>query len=243
MTGQRVSFGLALRFPENDFMATTKRTHDADREDAKTAYSPGKLRFLNAGDRARAICGHCSAMRDIEYQYRPLVLEKTKITVPNVLVGVCLECDDIVSIPAQSTPRIKAARQRQMKEQNARISLELEDRLNVIAAEVDARPEPFKGALFRYALARVVSDKRFARQVWKQAHSPHQKGTAGARVKFRADVELPQQAMAAAEAAGIYELSAILRGAILTVDELLSRPTQRAALKRDLRLLAVGSGA
>ena len=187
--------------------------------------------------------GNSGAIRDTEYQYRSLYLEKTKVTVPNVLLGVCMTCDNTVSVPAQSTPRIKEARQRQMKEQNARISFELEDRLNMIAAEVDARPEPFKGALFRYALARVVRDKRFARQEWKQAQSSSQKGTPGARVKFRAEVELPQQAMAVAQIAGIHDLSSILRGAILTVDGLLARPKQREAIKHDLRILAVGSGA
>jgi hypothetical protein len=39
------------------------------------------------------------------------------------------------------------------------------------------------------------------------------------------------------------DLSAILRGAILTVDVLLAAPKLREAMKHDLRLLAVGSGA
>ncbi len=222
---------------------TTKKSSAIASRPARTEASRGNIRLLNAGDRARVPCEQCGAMREIEYQYRPLVLEKTKVTVPNVLLGVCLECDEAVSVPAQSIPRIKEARQRQMKEQNARISFELEDRLNMIAAEVDARPEPFKGALFRYALARVVHDKRFARQVWKQAQSPNQKGTAGARVKFRAEIDIPQQAMVMANLAGVHDLSSVLRGAILTVDGLLARPKQREAIKRDLRLLAVGSGA
>lgn len=202
-----------------------------------------KMRFLNAGDHSRALCRHCGAMRETEYQYRPLLLEKTKVTVPNVLVGVCLQCDSTVSVPAQSMPRLKEARQRVMKEQNARISLELEDRLNMMAAEMDVRPEPFKGALCRYALSRVVRDKTFARLVWKHAQSAGAKGTAGARVKFRTEAALPQQAMAVAHASGISDLSTILRGAILTVDVLLAAPKQRAAMRHDLRLLAVGSGA
>ncbi len=182
-------------------------------------------------------------MRETEYVYRPLVLEKTKVTVPNVLVGVCLKCDNTVSVPAQSMPRIKEARQRVMKEQNAWISLELEDRLNMMAAELDVRPEPFKGALCRYVLSRIVRDKKFARLVWKHAQSAEAKGTAGARIKFRAEAALAQQAMAVAHESGINDLSAVLRAAILTVDALLAAPSQREAIKHDLRLLAVGSGA
>ena len=182
-------------------------------------------------------------MRATEYQYRPLRLEKTKVTVPQVLVGVCLTCDSTVSVPAQSMPRLKEARQRVMKEQNARISLELEDRLNMMAAELDARPEPFKGALCRYVLTRVVSDKPFARLVFKHARSADAKGTTGARVKFRAEAVLAEHAMVIADDAGIGDLSTILRGGILAVDVLLTTPKQREAITRDLRLLAVGSGA
>ena len=116
-----------------------------------------------------------------EYRYRPLLLEKTNVTVPN--------------------------------------------------------------ALFRYALSRVVRDRWFARLVLKQAKSAEAKGTAGARVKFRAEAILPQQAKAIAHDAGVNDLSTILRGKILTVDVLLAAPKQRAAMKHDLRLLAVGSGA
>lgn len=200
-------------------------------------------RFLNSGDQSRAVCPVCSAMRDTTYLYRSVHLERTGVTVQNVLVGVCTVCDTTVSVPAQSTPRLKEARQRVMKEQNARISFEMEDRLNMMAAEMDARPEPFKGALCRYALRRVVDDKRFARHVWKEAQGPVQKGKPGARVKFRAPAELSEQALATAREAGIHDLSAVLRGAILAVSQELARPEDRAAITRDLRLLVVGSGA
>ena len=130
-----------------------------------------------------------------------------------------------------------------MAQQNARIPLELEDRLNVMAAAMDARPEPFKGALFRYVLSRIIRDRPFAQLVWMHAQSADAKGTTGARIKFRADAALPQQAKAIAHDANIHDLSTILRGAILTVHVLLAAPKERDAMAHDLRLLAVGSGA
>ena len=182
-------------------------------------------------------------MRDIEYAYRAVFLEKTQVSVPNVLAGICLTCDNTVSVPAQSMPRLKAARERVIKEQNTRISLELEDRLNVMAFELDAKPEPFKGALCRYALARVVRDKKFARLVARLADSNEATGTAGARLKFRAEAALPESALSVASDLGVTDLSALLRGAILAVDALLTAPASREAMVHDLRLLALGSGA
>jgi hypothetical protein len=199
-------------------------------------------RFLKAGDVSRAICPHCKAMRETVYQYRSVFLNTTKVSVPSVLVGVCRVCDRTISLPAQSTPRIKEAREREITEQNARIPLELEDRLNMMAYSLDIRLEPFKGALCRYALSRVITDKRFAQRVWKNAVSAEAKGTPGGRVKFRSAASLPREAKAIALEAGIDDLSTILRGAILTVDVMLSAPKERAAMEHDLRLLAVGSG-
>jgi hypothetical protein len=199
-------------------------------------------RFLKAGDQSRAVCPYCKAMRETVYQYRSVLLAKTKVSVPNVLVGVCRVCDQTISLPAQSTPRIKEAREREVKEHNARIPLELEDRLNMMAHSLDIRPEPFKGAVCRYALSRIVRDKRFAQRVWKNAISADARGTPGGRVKFRSEASLPREAKAVALDAGIDDLSTILRGAILTVDVMLAAPKERAAMEHDLRLLAVGSG-
>jgi hypothetical protein len=201
------------------------------------------LQFLRAGDTGRAICPHCKAMRALVYQYRQVYLTKTKVPVPNVLVGVCLDCDRTIVLPAQSTPRIKEASERVVREQTARIPLELEDRLNMMAHSLDVRPEPFKGALCRYVLDRVVRDEPFAQRVWTLAVSAEAKGTPGGRVKFRADAGLPKAAKAVAAAAGVSDLSSILRGGILAVDGMRSAARERVAMQHDLRVLAAGNGA
>lgn len=200
-------------------------------------------RILRAGDAGRALCPHCRAMRAVVYHYRSVYLTKTKVTVPNVLVGACADCDRTIVLPAQSTPRIKEARKRVTREQNARIPLELEDRLNMLAHSLDIRPEPFKGALCRYVLDRVARDARFAERVWALAGSAEAKGTPGGRLKFRADAGLPNAAKAVAAAAGIGDLSSILRGGILAVDGMRSEARERVAMEHDLRVLAAGSGA
>jgi hypothetical protein len=237
----RVASSTASEATMSKKVRTTIPARTAATAAAKTA-SVKAQRFLKAGDHSRAICPHCEAMQATVYEYRSVSLAKTKVAVHNVLVGVCRVCDRTISLPAQSTPRIKEAREREIKEQNARIPLELEDRLNMMAYSLDIRPEPFKGAVCRYALNRVIKDKRFAQRVWKNALSADAKGTPGGRVKFRSESSLPREAKAVALDAGIDDLSTILRGAILTVDIMLAAPKERAAMEHDLRLLAVGSG-
>lgn len=68
------------------------------------------MEILKSGDALEAICERCEAVVEGTYEYRPFPLEKSGVVVPNVLVGVCGKCGEIVSLPAQSTPRLMAAR-------------------------------------------------------------------------------------------------------------------------------------
>ncbi len=70
------------------------------------------MRILREGQRRRAICPNCEGIVEIRYEYRTIHLEESDLDVENVLVGVCEACDDVVSIPAQSTPKLKQARAR-----------------------------------------------------------------------------------------------------------------------------------
>ena len=88
-----------------------------------------------------------------------------------------------------------------------------------------------------------MRDKKFARLVARFSESGDASGTAGARLKFRAEAALPESALRVVEPLGVTDLSALLRGAILAVDALLTAPAAREAMVYDLRLLALGSGA
>ncbi len=70
------------------------------------------MRMLQEGQRGLAICPNCKGIVEIRYEYRTNHLEESDLDVENVLVGVCEECDEVVSIPAQSTPKLKQARAR-----------------------------------------------------------------------------------------------------------------------------------
>ncbi|MDE2754470.1 MAG: hypothetical protein OXI83_18015, partial [Gemmatimonadota bacterium] len=53
---------------------------------------------------------------EIVYEYRTVELEKSKATVSNVLVGVDTETGEVLTVPAQSTPKLKAAREAKKRE-------------------------------------------------------------------------------------------------------------------------------
>ena len=67
------------------------------------------MKILREGD-----CGYAlSAERgriEIVYEYRTVELEKSNATVRNVLVGVDAETGEVLTVPVQSTPKLKTAR-------------------------------------------------------------------------------------------------------------------------------------
>lgn len=58
------------------------------------------------GDKSKALCS-CCGLVSTTFENRGFLLEESKKVVPNILVGVCDNCNQTVSIPHQSTPMIQ----------------------------------------------------------------------------------------------------------------------------------------
>ena len=68
------------------------------------------MKILREGDRGYALAPNQGRV-EIVYEYRAVELEKSKAMVRNVLVGVDTETGEVLTVPAQSTPKLKAARE------------------------------------------------------------------------------------------------------------------------------------
>jgi hypothetical protein len=69
------------------------------------------MRLLTQGERGKAICEHCGPVTTT-YMYKDVPLLETGKLVKDILVGVCDTCNEVASIPAQSTPAIKREREK-----------------------------------------------------------------------------------------------------------------------------------
>lgn len=67
------------------------------------------------GDATLAVCQSCSAMVPATYCVRDVPFDDGGGVVPGILVAVCDGCDEVIAIPAQSTPAIKIAREKFLK--------------------------------------------------------------------------------------------------------------------------------
>ena len=198
------------------------------------------MRVLQAGDTGTAICPLCETHVRIRYEYRPFRLEETGVEVDHVLVGVCQDCGDTVTVPAQSTPRLKAARRKKEETIEARVPRPLEDLIYAVAEKVGTSAEEFRSQLVRYYLLEVAEKAETARRVGRLAASDLARARKEARISVRVDPSLLERAMEAAAEQGVQTQSDLVRGLVLAgaEDVLEGRASRR---RRELEKIAAVS--
>lgn len=195
------------------------------------------MRIIREGDREEGLCPVCEAWRPIRYEYRTVHLEESDVDVADVLVGACEVCGEAVSIPPQSTPRLREARRGKGHTVEARIPRHLEDVVFVIAGQMGTAAAELRGAVLRYYLNEVRGDEGIARRIAKLAGSELARGPRDARVSLRVDQELWREARAAAREAGVRAHADLIRGVLVAAKEDLVDGRANAR-RRDLERLA-----
>lgn len=82
------------------------------------------------GDKSRAICEHCEALVETTFARRNVPFSDGQGVAESILVAVCDTCGQVASIPAQSTPAIKAARDAAVVSIEARLPASYLERLD-----------------------------------------------------------------------------------------------------------------
>lgn len=199
------------------------------------------MRILKEGDRGRAICDSCQSSVTIRYEYGTIHLEETDVDVPDVLVGVCDSCSQVVTIPAQSTPRLKEAREKKQLVLQANLPRQLDDVLRLVADAVEAREEAFTPAVLRFYLSEVARSRRFAARVAKLTRSDLAHGGPSVRRSLRLSHELLEAAWAGARAAGIRTKTDMVKGAIVAVKQDVLENSSATARRRVVQGIAAGA--
>lgn len=65
------------------------------------------MRFVKEGEKSKALCNSCG-VTEITYLLKNVDFSDKSGTIKDILVGVCDKCDEIITIPAQSTAQIKS---------------------------------------------------------------------------------------------------------------------------------------
>lgn len=177
------------------------------------------MRILKENDQTTGLCESCKTRVLVTYKYRSVFLKKTKADVPNVLVGVCDNCDEIISIPAQSFPRLKEAREKAEKRIEVRIPYELDDIIRLISDYYNVTDSDFRSSLLRFYLYKFVQSDSLVRRIKRLSRNELAHLKARARVSMRVSDSLWNDAWVVAHQAGIDNWSSVIKGIILVAQE------------------------
>lgn len=181
-------------------------------------------RVLQEHDTGSAACPKCRKLTATTYRYRDFSLASPKVRVRHVLVGVCDQCKTTVTVPWQSNERIQsAARIAQGRAETAgrieaRVPSDLYERLRLIATRLEARDEAFAHVMLRFYLSQLSRSPKFANRV-RRLSVVREGSRASQRVSLRVSGKLYDQALKQAQACGVTDQSALVRGLIAAAYE------------------------
>ena len=196
------------------------------------------MKILQEGDRGYALAPERGRV-EVVYEYRSIELEKTGLRVKNVLVGVDIETGEVLTIPAQSTPKLKAARDsRKVVVMSVRVPRELDDVLGLVAEHYGSKPAQFTPALIRYYLTAAASNAGLVRRLSKLSRSRLAQGKSKENLRLRVRKDLHESVHEMASGIDGVNKSDLVRGAILAAKEDI---LEGRAHRREKELEAVAS--
>lgn len=163
----------------------------------------------------------------VVFEYRDLTLD-SGVVVKDVLVGVADGTGEILTIPSQSSPRIKLARQSAKEETfSVRIPFELNDVLWGVAHQLGANPTKFNSALIRFYLHEATDSQPMARRLKRLSASALAAKSARSKLTLRSGSELLARVKQVEEREGVSR-SELVRGAVIAMKEdVFDRPRKR----------------
>lgn len=96
------------------------------------------MKLLKVGDKSKAICYDCGELVHTTYKRRDVAFSDGNGVAKDILAGVCDQCDRVVSTPAQSTPAIKACREKAMVPVEAQLPAVYLDALDLACYRIDS---------------------------------------------------------------------------------------------------------
>lgn len=134
------------------------------------------MKIVKEGEKRRVVCPDCG-LTQATYRLRDVSFDDGSGTVENVLAGVCDTCDQVVSLPAQSTSSVKDAYEQRKKPLEVRVPAHYIDILRLAALKVDPLVNSgFHSNLMLYYLHGISSGRLLVRKRLKELLDSESKG-------------------------------------------------------------------
>ena len=142
------------------------------------------MNILKVDDKGQAICEDCKAIVETTYLLRNVPFSDQSGVVKNVLVGVCDQCDSVISLPHQSTPLVKKQLDKQRGTLESRVPAHFIDILNLASLELGGSID-FTATIIRYYLHNLLSDNLSKKEINRYVNSDLAKGKSQKRLSIK----------------------------------------------------------
>ena len=196
------------------------------------------MKIFKIGEKSKGACGECKKLVATTFQIKSVPLSSGKGIVNDILCASCDICGSIVSIPQQSSPRIKETLNNKKSSIEVRLPRHLLDILLLASDHFDiGNPELLKDPLIRYYIGLAEKDKQVLKNIKKLSQSEFAKGS-GFRLSLKVNEVIRDRFESIRKVTSLNKTQ-IVKGLILQINEdILQRPMKKRINELEKILLA-----
>lgn len=192
------------------------------------------MRIVKEGDKRQVICHNCGRS-EATYLLRNVDFSDKSGTVKNILAAVCDKCHEVVSIPAQSTPKIKAEYNKTKSSVEVRVPAHFLDVLNVATQKINpALDESFNRSLILYYIHALNSGRYDQHGLSKFLNDELAKAKASKRISMKVNPNQLDELNAIMERQKLKKNTDVIKAVIMKINEDIvqnDKPEQLAELR------------
>jgi RNase P subunit RPR2 len=196
------------------------------------------MKIFKLGEKSKGVCNDCKKVVVTTFKLCTVPISSGKGSVDDILAASCDHCDYIVSIPQQSTPRIKETLNTKKHSIEIRLPRHLLDILLLASDSFDiGNPELLKDTLIRHYIGRVESDKQMIKSIKQFSQSDFAKGS-GYRLSLKFNDAIYERFERIRKLTSLNKTQ-IIKGLILLINEdILQHPLKKKLREVETALLA-----
>lgn len=178
-----------------------------------------EMKIVKEGDKKQVICSNCG-LTSATYELRDIDFSDQSGTVKNVLASVCESCDQVVSIPKQSTAKVRAEYNKIKTAVDLRVPAHFLDILTLASLKIDPTlTDSFNKPLVLYYLHALSSGRYPAQNLNKLLKTDTAKAKASKRLSLKLNSKTMSEVEALMQAQGLKNNTEVFRSLILKINE------------------------
>lgn len=177
------------------------------------------MKIVKEGDTRQVVCETCG-LTDATYTLRDIPFSDGSGEVKNLLAAVCNQCNEVTSIPAQSTARIRAEFNKTRVPVDVRVPAHYLDILTLAAQKVDPTVnENFNKALLLYYLHALSTGRYDNRDLADLLKTQMAKAKASKRLSLKLQTRTVEEMQTLMQNHGLKSNTDVVKSIILKIDQ------------------------